>query len=193
MQDPEVLGRSIESIFRRIHVERMRGLPLLNPALEVAAVGFRQHEGRGIGIIVTPWLMNLVMLPGADDDWSDLELGAKQWHAIGARQYKFLVNEIDDIGVCQTHSLHSPMHAFACQQDALDAARDFLARLDEEREPTAEDRVDADLLGRLMRGEITPDTGLDALETGVAEATGSTGGTERNSISRRALLRGELG
>jgi len=51
---------------------RMVGVPLLNPALQVEAVGFTlQAEGEGelagagvaVGILVTPWFMNLVRLP----------------------------------------------------------------------------------------------------------------------------------
>ena len=33
-------GPLLEEIYRKIHLERMLGLPILNPELEVEAVGF---------------------------------------------------------------------------------------------------------------------------------------------------------
>ena len=41
----------------------MKGMPIYNPTLAVEAVGFREHEGRQAGVMVTPWFMNLTVLP----------------------------------------------------------------------------------------------------------------------------------
>lgn len=43
--------------------ERMRGLPVHNPALEVEIVEVRPWNGYFIGILITPWCMNLILLP----------------------------------------------------------------------------------------------------------------------------------
>ncbi len=41
---------------------RMRGLPIVNPALAVEAVGFAPWEGHWLGVMVTPWFINLTLL-----------------------------------------------------------------------------------------------------------------------------------
>ena len=52
--------------YRRVETERMQGLPLLNPALRVEAVGFRLAEEDASvaeGVLITPWFMSLLRLP----------------------------------------------------------------------------------------------------------------------------------
>jgi len=41
----------------------MQGMPIVNPRLYVEAVGFRRHAGHELGVLITPWFMNLVLLP----------------------------------------------------------------------------------------------------------------------------------
>lgn len=52
--------------YRAIHEERMRDLPIVNPRLDVEAVGFEQWEDKDLGVLISPWFMNLVLLPDAD-------------------------------------------------------------------------------------------------------------------------------
>ena len=49
--------------YEMIFEERMRGLPIVNERLAVEAVGFEQWEDQDLGILITPWFMNLVLLP----------------------------------------------------------------------------------------------------------------------------------
>jgi len=49
--------------YEAIYEERMRDLPIVNPRLSVEAVGFEQWEDKDLGILITPWFMNLVLLP----------------------------------------------------------------------------------------------------------------------------------
>lgn len=200
MYDAERIAQQIEAAFERILREKMLGIPIVNPAIRVETLGFQEYEGRVFGIVVTPWLMNLVLLPAADEDWSELELGEKKWHRIGPRQYKFLANDIDGIGSCQTHSLYSPMREFRSHEQARNAALKFLDELMQERESDAEDLVDEELLGRVLRGEATAEIPLADIEAAVADRNGappaaetarSGSGVERR-ISRRNLLRGRI-
>lgn len=62
--EAERAGNSLEEIYRRIHREKMLGLPILNPALEVEAVGFLPYCGHSLGMLITPWFMKLMLLPG---------------------------------------------------------------------------------------------------------------------------------
>ena len=54
------VGRRIAARYRAIAEGPMAGLPVCNPALRVADVGFRAHHGRAVGIVVSPWFMNVV-------------------------------------------------------------------------------------------------------------------------------------
>lgn len=155
---PELRAAQVADVFERIHREQMAGLPLLNAALSVATSGFRMYEGRVLGMVVTPWMMSLMLLPSADDDWQALPLGGKEKHPFPGAALQFLVNVIDGLGVCQMHSVHSPMHAFADQATALAAADAFLDKLltgQSQAEPV--DPVDEQLLGRILRGEAVPE------------------------------------
>ena len=52
--------------YEAIYDERMRDLPIVNPRLAVEAVGFERWEDQDLGILITPWFMNLVLLPNSD-------------------------------------------------------------------------------------------------------------------------------
>lgn len=58
----------IEAAFRRIGQERMAGLPILNPALRVEVVGVSLWQGCRLAVLITPWCMNLILLPAKDED-----------------------------------------------------------------------------------------------------------------------------
>lgn len=181
MQDLKSLERRIEAVFQRIEQEQMQDIPLLNPALQVQTIGFQPYQDRTIGILITPWMMNLMLLPAEDEDWSDLQLGDKLHHRFPANEFRFMVNQIDGIGICQTHSLHSPMHEFMNQEHAVAAAEGFMQTLMVEVENPDTDPHDEELLGRILRGEETNDT--------VDEAPSEVG---ERCLSRRELLRGKL-
>ncbi|HOP18154.1 MAG: [NiFe]-hydrogenase assembly chaperone HybE [Chromatiaceae bacterium] len=201
MNDPQAAAEHIAATFTRIHHEQMAGLPLLNNALTVETLGFQVHGGRVLGVLVTPWLMNLVLLPGQGDDWDGLELGHKQPHEFPSGQYKFMVNEIDGIGRCQTHSLFSPMREFVSQAHAMAAAEAFLRDLMTPAVADGNEAVDEELLGRIMRGEDTPEIDMQALDEGRLVETRAKPTrrladievrVEDTMVSRRDLLRGVL-
>ena len=60
--------------FETIYVEHMHDLPIVNKALQVEAVGFHEYHGHQLGVLITPWFMNLILLPGVDN-WSDSSQG----------------------------------------------------------------------------------------------------------------------
>lgn len=194
MQTLEQLSQRIETVFNRIHEEQMQGLPLLNPHLKVACVGFQPYQDRILGVLITPWMMSLILLPAEGEDWSALKLGEKQTHRLPANDFRFQVNEIEGIGQCQTHSLYSPMQEFANQDHALAAAESFLQTLMVEVEQPETDPHDEELLGRILRGEETPEVEMDgfALAQAKSEAEEVCAKEAAEGISRRDLLRGSF-
>jgi len=197
MMDPKAVAEQLEQTFNKIHLENMQGIPILNSAIRIQALGFQLFQGRVIGIIIAPWLMNVVILPTEDEDWSHMNLGDKRPQKFLSRTYKFMLNKFDGIGLCQTHSLYSPMQNFASHEQALHAAQSFLDDLMVERDLTEEEQVDEELLGRVLRGEAIPEVNFDAIESAQADEIPDEGQREINvnaqkEVSRRNLLRGQL-
>ncbi|MEP9367264.1 [NiFe]-hydrogenase assembly chaperone HybE [Xanthobacter sp. VNH20] len=135
----------LEAAFREIHAGQMRGVPIVNETLSVKAVGFRAYEGRVFGMLITPWFMNLVLLPGPDQDWTRLATGTKELIAFPSGWYEFLSANRPETGPYKACSLFSPMFDFTSMLQATETATAaLLALLDpahrEEGAPTAEIR-----------------------------------------------------
>ena len=95
----------LEAMYRRIWANSMRDLPFVNPALSVEAVGFRRWQSVGalrlatasspvdqselidrpllsasgdwLGTVITPWFVNLFLVPGGGNLWSDRRPGER--------------------------------------------------------------------------------------------------------------------
>lgn len=132
--EPGRVAASLEEIYRRIHLEQMLGLPILNPALEVEAVGFVAYRGHSLGILITPWFMKLMLLPGTAS-WPELRDGESQSWLFPGGALKFIAERNERLGSYQACSLFSPMNEFAGQEDARAAAQAVLQGLFSEAAP----------------------------------------------------------
>ena len=119
----------IERTFEQIHRERMVGLPILNPHLAVRLVGPRAWQGGWLGVLVTPWTMNLIALPGAGSAESPGAPGSTRERVLPSGHYEFIAGADPRLGPYETCSLFSPMDAFADQETALAAAAAILGLL----------------------------------------------------------------
>jgi [NiFe] hydrogenase assembly HybE family chaperone len=124
--DPSAL---IEATFRRIAAERMAGLPMLNPALAVAAVGFERRGNDWRGVLLTPWGIGLVLLP-AVADWPVPASHERAFRTYAAGTFAFLPNREDELGDYLICPLVHDMQQFADQDTALLTARASLIALD---------------------------------------------------------------
>jgi [NiFe] hydrogenase assembly HybE family chaperone len=158
--------RALEALFEQVAATRMQGVPILHPQLAVRAVGFEaESDGRhAVGVLVTPWFMNLVRLPLAEDGAeAPLRTGAKRTRRVGHEHFDFIGGHEPGFGTYEACSLFSPMLDFVDQAAALATAEEVLRIL---RAPQA----DAGL-------QETPPPGLPA-------------GAPAPTPSRRALLFG---
>lgn len=119
----------LEAAFRAIAAERMRGLPVVNEALEVEAVGFAPWDAHWLGVLVTPWCMNLVLLPRESARWASLPPGKKAAYRFPAGDYEFVAGHESAVGAYQACSLFSPMFEFADHAAARLTAQVALAAL----------------------------------------------------------------
>lgn len=166
--------------FREIWNAKMRDVPLVNRALHVEAVGFRGWQGRPLGVLVSPWFMNLILLPAPGEDWSGLEIGAKELIGFPSGRYEFIHNRRGALGGYKACSLFSPMSDFSSQLQATDCARAVMAAL---FDPAHEAETDSRETIRAER-----ETAL-AAEAAEAAAPPPTPGS---NPSRRAVLTGGL-
>jgi [NiFe] hydrogenase assembly HybE family chaperone len=100
---------------------RVKGMPIYNPTVAVEAVGFREHEGRQVGVIVTPWFMNLTVLP-SDEDRKVWVAGGSIRLVFPSGAYDFVVNDLEDVGLIGACSLFSTMLDFTDHEAAQLAA-----------------------------------------------------------------------
>ena len=119
-------SQQLQQVFETIWQQRMQDMPVVNPALAVAVIGFEKTALDQLGIVLTPWCMNLVLLPESDE-WNALKPGSKQIHTLPAGSYEFVVASEPGIGRYQTCSLFSPMFEFSDQQAALATAEAALS------------------------------------------------------------------
>lgn len=120
---------AVERTFFRVLRERMHDVPILNPALNVEAVDFQRWQRHWLGVLVTPWCMSLLLVPGSADDWVLAGDNQRRFLKFPAGDFAFLDSHEDDLGSFQSCSLFSPMGAFANQAQAVQTARASLLAL----------------------------------------------------------------
>lgn len=125
----------LEAAFRRIEVGTMADVPILNPALKVEAVGFARWQDHWLGIVITPWFMNLALVPGKADTWQSVAPGQRLFRTFPSGDFAFLGSNEPEIGEFQSCSLFSPMGQFSDQAGTREVAHAALEAL--LREPAA--------------------------------------------------------
>ena len=119
----------LEAAFLAIEA-KMRGLAFVNPALRVEAVAFAPWKSYWLGVMVTPWSMNILLLPRQPGAWRPLAVGEKRRYAFPAGSYDFVSARDAAIGDYLACSLFSPVlefadHEMACMTAALARAALF--------------------------------------------------------------------
>lgn len=138
----------LEAAFAHIARTRMAGLPVLNPRVRVQAVGFHartvqpapggavpgEPETGMLGVLVTPWFMNLVWRADNADGATTRSVGHARTRVLNGEALAFLGTFESAIGAFEACSLISPMFQFADHAAAVATAA---AALDALREPPA--------------------------------------------------------
>ena len=127
---------ALVDFYRRVQTERMQGVPILNPALSVEAVGFRvagrPQDGDAAavaeGVLITPWFMSLVRLPMRVEGHAG-RVGRKCVHGFGTERFEFIGAHDPAVGFHQSCALFSPMNAFAHQVQARETAQAVMSAL----------------------------------------------------------------
>lgn len=146
----------LEALFRSIQENQMAGMPVLNPALAVEALGFRRCAHGWLGILITPWFMNLMLLPAAGVPWTSLPPGMPCRLAFPSGDYLFTADGDAALGEYLSCRLFSPMHPFPDQETARTAARAALEAVMAAPAAAGEGETVSHSKRRLLRGIFSP-------------------------------------
>ncbi|CAA7620567.1 conserved hypothetical protein [Magnetospirillum sp. LM-5] len=130
-------------VFTTIGDERMKEIGLYNHALSVEPVGFRRWEDWVAGILVTPWFMNLILLPTNEAQMKGDVTGTKRRIDMPCGEVTFNIGEVEEVGPYLASSLYSPMGRFDVHAVAVTtawAAVEKFFKVPEVEEPEHGDR-----------------------------------------------------
>ena len=134
--------QALVDFYRHVQTGRMQGIPLLNPALRVEAVGFEwavalEEAATPVaeGVLITPWFMSLLCLPSMNLPHGN-RVGRKTVHGFGSERFDFIGAHDPAIGYHETCALFSPMNGFTSQDLARETALASLALVRPQPEAT---------------------------------------------------------
>ena len=110
----------------RFTPRRCKGSHSSIAAVGVEAIGFAPWKHYWLGVMVTPWSMNLLLAPRDPGAWRPLPAGEKRRYTFPAGSFDFISAHADAIGEYLICSLFSPLLEFADHETARHTA--LLAR-----------------------------------------------------------------
>ncbi len=130
MPDPSGEDRILQLVDRFTHIGEtaMRELPIYNHALQVEAIGFKPTAAGWLGVLITPWFINVMLLPKHKQE-ATMPLGEKVTHKLISGEHDFSVGEDDELGRYDFLTLASPTLKYKSHQAACDVAQKALAKL----------------------------------------------------------------
>jgi [NiFe] hydrogenase assembly HybE family chaperone len=118
----------LQEHFEEIRVTHMRGLPILNPHMAVEVVAVRDFGEHRMCVLITPWFMNLVLLPG-NEEWSGVEQGESVSIELPRESLDFMVSHDDAIATFLSVVLFRTVTDFPDQDTAREVARQVMHEL----------------------------------------------------------------
>lgn len=172
----------------------MCDVPLVNAKLAVKAVGFHEWSDHHLGILVTPWFMNVMLIPNTGSPAAadgaviePLKVGVTQHHVFPSGSYEFVGGFEEEFGHYQSCSLFSPMFEFADQdtaeltaKEALDAIMDSDNIDTESQNPSAE-------IAQIWNGEVEAPITKTNFDGSLKEEYSEASANETNHDERRSL------
>ncbi len=182
----------LERVFQRILETSMSDVPICNDKLKVEAIAFGPFETEWLGVLVTPWCMNFMLLPGDETEgWDEERTGLKFNHIFPAGQFEFISGKDEELGPYRMCSLFSPMFQFGDHNSAMQTAALSLKTLmdAEEAETISEQEKEMNMIWRGEYPEEKLETSdIQEEEDGTSEAPETP--REPVELSRRDFLRG---
>lgn len=131
----------LEAHYRHVWQTRMHDLPFINAALGVEAVGFARYEGDWLGVVITPWFLNLLLVSGGGQLWGDIPAGERRYLNLPCGTLQFIADDDPDIGPYQYCPLIAPVSDLADMAQARLIAADALKTVFVPPAPPAEPKA----------------------------------------------------
>lgn len=109
----------LEQVFTQIAESSMVGLPFYRSPLPVKACGFQLFEGQWFGAIITPWMLQLMLLPGPGQHWQYRRANERVALTLPQGEMLFRPGEIAPDLHYLCCSLMSPMDASLSAEQAV--------------------------------------------------------------------------
>lgn len=122
--------------------KEMQDLPFYRPHIQCYCPKFVLFENQWIGTVLTPWMMSIVILPGAAQQWVAREIGDKIAVQLPYKTLTFTVSGLATIPQYLSCSLHSPLDPALTQTQGVQLAQDCLRMI--LSMPTKTPKVDQD-------------------------------------------------
>lgn len=137
VETAEQMRELLTEHFTMVETTRMDGVPVVNKVLSVTALGFEEFGDYRLGVMLTPWFMNLMLMPLSEDviDQKEHEYGATMHKSLPGGRFSFIVGHEEELGPYLSCSLFSPVFEFEDQTAFEETA---LAVLDEVMTPAQE-------------------------------------------------------
>ncbi len=104
----------------------MQGLPFINSKLRVETVGFQSWEEHELGVLITPWFMNLILLPEVD---ADIDQGQKIDAGFPSGNIELTAAQDEKLGLYFSAVLFSSVMDIPNQGTARDIAAEVMREL----------------------------------------------------------------
>ena len=180
---------ALESIYNQIYKERMADVPITNDKIEVSAIAFQRWQESYLGVMITPWFMNLMLLPGETENWDDKQELSARTHTFPSGNYEFITGFEPDIGKYQMCSLFSPMFEFTDNDAAIETAEAAIKEL-MNTDNVEETDIKTQQIENIWNG--VEEKTNDPKRQSQVETTPTLSEKLEKPISRRRLLRGTL-
>lgn len=135
----------LEAHYRQVWETRMIDMPFVNAVLSVEAIGFQRLEGDWLGVVITPWFLNLVLVSGGGQLWGDIPAGERRYLGLPCGTMQFIADDDPDIGPYQYCPLIAPVDNVpdmaTARHVAADAIRTVFSAPAAEPEPVQQEAV----------------------------------------------------
>lgn len=174
---------------------KMADLPIYNKVLTVDVVDFTQYEQFYCGVLISPWCMNLILLPITrnDSEFAEERIGEKCFFSFASGRYEFVLCHQESIGGFYACSLFSPMAEFVDQQVAIDTASAVMSAIHDRSLYEESETQRAKAAQANHHSVVLDEESSLATEQLTAEDAGQSRAEEdERNVSRRAFLTGRF-
>lgn len=123
LDDPTAI---LEAHYRQVWAMRRHEFANTNDNLDVEAIGFVCYAGDWLGVVVTPWFLDLFLIPGGGQLWGDIPAGQRRYLNLPCGTLQFIAGDDPEIGPYQHAPLIAPVSGIPDMATARQAAVDAM-------------------------------------------------------------------